>query len=451
MYETFSENLIRLANACPYPLYVVGGRVRDYLSGLDAKEVDTDICAPATAEDFISRAEKCGFIVSAAYKNTGTVKIAFGGEAYEFTCFRSDEYVRGEHVPTNIFFTDDINADARRRDFRCNAIYYDLKNRLFVDPLNGVDDVKNKRLDTVAPAAKVFGEDGLRLMRLARIAAQTGFKPTEECLRAARGHRELIRDVSVERVAAELKLILHADERYGLKLAHYEGLKILKDIGVLHILLPELCDGDGMAQREDMHKYDVLEHSLRCAAYADGSVRLAALLHDVGKPYCFKETGSFKSHEETGARIVAEICERLKLPKKLTEETVRLTALHMYDFRCDARENKVRRFIVENIDIFQKILLIKQADYSACRDDTGVAPSVAKMKDIYDKMRDEGVPFTLKELNIKGDCLLGLGFLPAEVGSTLKKLLLDCCIGQVANDLEKLSAYASKVYLNSLK
>lgn len=447
MINTLPQSLIRLAEACPYPLYVVGGRVRDFVAGLEVDKVDTDICAPATAEDFVSRAEGCGFTVTACYKNTGTVKIACGEDAFEFTCFRSDEYVRGEHVPANIFFTQDINLDARRRDFKCNAVYYNIKHRCIIDPLGGVEDIYNKRIDTVAPPDKVFGEDGLRLMRLARIAAQTGFLPSDECVEAARKHCELIRDVSVERVAAELNLILHADQRYGFNLAHYTGLKILKSIGVLQILLPELCEGEGIVQRSDIHKYDVLEHSLRCAAYADSGVRLAALLHDVGKPYCLREMKTFAGHDEEGAKIAAAICERLKLPKKVTEEVARLTKVHMYDFRGDAKENKVRKFIVENIDIFDKILHIKQADYSACKDDFHTAPSVTKLNGIYSKMVEEGVPFTLKELNIKGNDLIDLGFPPAEVGVTLEKLLMDCSVKVVENDKEKLSVRAYKVYL----
>ena len=447
MINTLPQSLIRLALACPYPLYVVGGRVRDFLAGLDPEKVDTDICAPASAEDFTTRAKSCGFTVTACYKNTGTVKIECGEDSFEFTCFRSDEYVRGEHVPTNIFFTQDINLDARRRDFKCNAVYYDIKNKSIVDPLGGVSDIDNKRLSTVAPPEKVFGEDGLRLMRLARISAQTGFLPSAECIEAARRHSGLIRDVSVERVYAELNLILHADERYGMTFGHYKGLKILKDIGVLQILLPELCEGDGLEQRKDFHKYDVLEHSLRCAAYADKSVRLAALLHDVGKPYCLKNYNAYAGHDKEGARIAAEICVRLKIPKKLTEEVVRLIETHMYDLRCDAKESKVRRFIVENIDIFDKILYIKQADFSACKDNFDTAPSVIKLKNIYKKMVDEGVPFTLKQLNVKGNDLLDSGFPPAEVGATLEKLLTDCCINAVENDREKLTEYARKVYL----
>ena len=129
MIKTLPQNLIRLAEACPYPLYVVGGRVRDFLAGLEPDEVDTDICAPASADDFVARATQCGFTVTACYKNTGTVKIACGEDSFEFTCFRSDEYVRGEHVPVNIYFTQDINLDELRRDFKCNAVYYDIQHR----------------------------------------------------------------------------------------------------------------------------------------------------------------------------------------------------------------------------------------------------------------------------------------------------------------------------------
>lgn len=451
MYEILSEKLKMLAESCPFPLYVVGGRVRDYIAGLETDKTDTDICAPVTAEVFLGYAESCGFKATAVYKNTGTVKIRFGDEDYEFTSFRSDEYVRGEHTPVNIYFTDDINLDARRRDFKCNAVYYDIKARRISDPLGGIEDIENRRLDTVAAPAKVFGEDGLRLMRLARIAAQTGFSPAPGCLVAAREHKELIRDVSCERIWEELKLILGADGRYGINLAHYAGLKILKNTGILEIILPELCEGEGMIQRKDIHKYDVLEHSLRCVAYAHPSIRLAALLHDVGKPYCMREFNTFAEHEKEGAEIAARICVRLKVPKKQAEETARLISLHMYDFRGDAKENKVRKFIAANIDIFDKILLLKQADYSACKDDFKTAPTVLKFKGIYEKMREEGLPFTLKELNINGNDLLEMGFPPEEIGNTLKKLLADCAIKIVPNDRAKLCERAQKLLMEILQ
>ena len=447
MFETLTKNLIELAETCPYPLYVVGGSVRDYLAGFPRTSSDIDICAPASADDFISRAHMCGFTVTAAYKNTGTVKLEKEGESYEFTCFRSDEYVRGEHVPSDVRYTDDIGLDARRRDFKCNAVYYHIAARSFVDPLGGTEDIKSHRISTVASPGKVFGEDGLRLMRLARISAQTGFTPTAECLAAARSHCRLINDVSAERVAAELKLILHADEKYGIKYAHYDGLEILKETGVLGEILPELARGENMPQRSDFHKYDVLEHSLRTAMYADGTVRLAALLHDVGKPYCFIKYGSFHRHDEEGGRIAAEILARLKAPERLSAEVVRLVETHMYDLRGDAREYKVRKFIINNYDIYDKIIKIKQADYSACMDDVGEAPSVKKLNTVREKMQKEGIPFTLGELNIKGDELQRLGFAPGSVGKALWALLYGCAAGEVKNSHDALAAYAARALL----
>ena len=119
--------------------------------------------------------------------------------------------------------------------------------------------------------------------------------------------------------------------------------------------------------------------------YADGKIRLAALLHDVGKPYCKIKNGNFYGHETEGAKIAEEVCARLKVSKKLTEQVVALTALHMYDLRCDARESKVRKFIIKHLKYFDELMLLKQADYSACRDDLSPAPSVVKMTGVLQR------------------------------------------------------------------
>ncbi|MDE6585847.1 MAG: HD domain-containing protein [Clostridia bacterium] len=445
MKNSLSQNLITLAESCPYPLYVVGGRVRDFIAGLKPEVYDNDICAPADAEDFLTRAKTCGFTGGAVYKNTGTVKLSLNGEGYEFTSFRSDEYVRGVHKPVNTFFTDDITLDAKRRDFKCNAVYYDIRADKIVDPLGGVKDIKNKIITTVDRAEKVFGEDGLRLMRLARISAQTGFTPSDECMEGAKRNCALISDIAPERICAELTAILHADEKYGVNNAQYKGLCILRDTGVLKIILPELAAGEGMGQPEAYHSYDVLEHSLRCVAYADRTIRLAALLHDVGKPLCKLRDGNYHMHDKEGAAIALDICRRLHVSKKLAEKTAKLIALHMYDLAGNARENKVRAFIVRNYDLFDELLLLKQADFSACKDNLCVAPSVEKFTAIYEKMKSEGLPFRVKELNVRGDELIAAGLPKERTADILKELLKACAIKQVKNEKHALLSYALKV------
>ena len=445
MLEILPEKLKELAAACPFPLYVVGGTCREYLSSSFPLKPDYDICAPVEPEVMAAVAEEAGYKKCAVYKNTGTVKIKGHGEEYEFTSFRSDKYVRGTHTPAKIYLTEDMNLDARRRDFACNAVYFDIKGDRFIDPLNGMEDIRRKILRTVAPAEKVFGEDGLRLMRLARFSGSFGFTPTAECLEGAKVNASLIRDISAERIYAELREILHADGKYGVKYGQYTALCVLRDTGVMNYILPELALGANMSQRQDFHHHDVLEHTLRCVMYAPDDIRFAALMHDVGKPYCKITSGNFIGHEDEGARITREICARLKAPKKVTEETARLVLLHMYDVDCCARESKIRRMIVSNRDIFFKLTELKQADYSACRDVLSEAPVITKWREIYGEMMKEGVPFNLRELKIKGDELIAAGIPKEKCGKVLDRLLLECAVLPQLNEKNKLLITAKRV------
>ena len=425
MHKILPKSLILLAQTAPFPLYVVGGTVRDYLAGLTPKTVDLDVCSPTPAEIFADFALSQGFTVKSIFKNTGTVKLQDCEKMeYEYSCFRSDKYVRGTHVPVEIYFTDDIELDARRRDFTANAVYYDIKADKFIDPLNGISAIHEKRFTTVASAQKVFGEDGLRLMRLARQAATLGFTPDKDCLLGATENAALIDDISPERVYTELLAILHADEKYGNTDGPYQGLQLLEKTGVLERIFPELCLGKGMAQRADFHKYDVLEHSLRAVKYAAPSVRLAALLHDVGKPLCAIRDGNSYNHPIEGELLAKKILQRLKAPKKTIEQVCALVRWHMYDMDCKTSENKLRRFFVEHSPILEDLLSLKQADFSACMDDMRHAPTCARWRKLLAEMKTENTPFSLKDLNINGADLLAIGIPPARISTVLQKLLL---------------------------
>ncbi len=438
--------LIKLADACKEPLYVVGGSVRDFLAGFPLNEqTDWDLSSPMTEEVFLSHARACGFAVRAVYRHTGTVKLEDAeGRGYEFTRFRSDKYVRGEHTPAEISFTEDPLLDARRRDFRANAVYYAIREGEFLDPLGGIADIRVKTLRTVREAERVFGEDGLRLMRLARIAAETGFSPDEECLTGARRNAALISDISPERIFAELRLILLSDRKHGAPEAPYRGLKLLHESGVMQMILPELAAGDGMAQRSDYHDHDVLEHSLLCVRHAPPEIRFAALLHDVGKPYCMLRDGNFHAHAEEGARIAREILARLKAPKQLTAVTCMLVKKHMLDLDCRMRDLKVRREIVDLGADFSLLMALKQADFSACKGDLSPAPTVVKWNRIRGEMRAEGVPFTIKELAVNGRDLQAAGVPEVRTAEALEELLRFCTENGARNNRTQLLNYARK-------
>ena len=451
MNAILNENLQALANFSQKPLYVVGGAVRDFLSNRQAPTLDLDLSSPMLVEEFLPIAEKFGFKATAVYKQTGTVKLRDQlGQDYEYTCFRSDKYVRGLHSPAEIFFTEDISLDCRRRDFTVNAIYYDIKNAKFVDPLNGIDAIKEKRLTTVDNPEKVFGEDGLRLMRLARFSAQLGFTPDESTLLGAKKNAALIRDICPERIFTELSAILIADERYGVEYGHYHGLKLLEKIGVLEEILPELALGKDLTQRADFHNYTVLEHSFRATMYATKEVRLAALLHDVGKPYCRLLSDNSYDHPRQGERIAREILTRLKAPKKTINEVCELTLYHMYDFDLKTSENKVRRFLVEHYPLIDKLLALKQADFSGCKDDLSTCPTAIKWRKILEKMQEEHAPTSLKQLAVNGKDLKNEGFPDQALSKLLQKLLLHTACSPSDNTKPRLLQLAKAFYKEEL-
>ena len=440
MEECLSKGLIDFANSLSKPLYVVGGAVRNYLIGKITSE-DVDLSAGIPTEEFLLALKEFGLKVLAEYKHTGTVVFSDGERKYEYTAFRREGYEKGEHTPRFTEFTEDIEEDARRRDFKCNAVYYDIVSGEYVDPLGGIQDIENKKLDTVVHPDQVFKNDGLRLMRLARFAGELNFKPTGQVMASAEKHADNITYVSSERVYEELKKILVSDTKYKFsdKNGHYTALKILDKTRVLDGIIPELVEGRGMAQRADFHKYDVLEHGLRSVLYADPCVRIDALLHDVGKPYCMKRDGWYYAHFIEGVKIAEDILKRFNADKETIKRVAFIIKAHMLDIDCSMKADKVRKFIVDNYSgYYNQLLLVKQADYRASLEDEFVAPAVLKWNKILNKMKEDGTPFTLKELKITATDLMGLGYSGKAIGKELKRLHAMTIVSPEKNNYEYL-------------
>ncbi len=434
------EKLNRLSNLLDKPLYAVGGVVRNYLIDQSCC-TDIDLSGPILLEDMIERAKKVGFKIVATYPRTNTVVLKSDNERYEFTSFRREEYAcGGEHTPTFTAFTEDILEDAKRRDFKCNAIYYDIKNEKIVDPLGGIKDVENRVLDTVVSPKEVFSHDGLRLMRLARFAGELNFKPTDEVINSAKENADNIKDISPERIFDELKKILVCDTKnsFSDKKGHYKGLKILDQTRVLDRILPALTLGRGMEQRSDYHNYDVLEHSLRCVLYAPSEARLCALFHDIGKPFCKIRDGEYYLHNVEGEEIATNALKALKADKKTISDVRFIVRAHMIDLNGEMKEGKVRKFIVDNYDKIPLLLKIKQADYSASKDMLDQPKSVKKWIDIIEKMKGEGVPFSLKDLKITSKDLIDRGITKEKIGKTLKEIFEFTIFNPYSNNRETL-------------
>lgn len=423
-------------------VYVVGGYVRNSLGGLKCTDIDLAGPTPALALTLPARTT-----MSMVNHRMGTAELIYDGVRYEYTPFRVEKYnPGGEHTPAKVSFTTDLFADAARRDFCCNAVYYNVNRDEIVDPLNGVRDIEQKILRGCNK--HVFESDGLRLLRLVRLASELNYKIEGETARAAKSMSDQLADITSERKRIELDKILHADTANGVPNAHYRGLRLLKQLDLWRNLIPEIAAEEGVVQPAQYHKYDVMEHSFQSVRYAPAvhNLRLAALLHDVGKPYCLEKFGNFHGHEKSSGIAARIILNRLRYPKDVIEQVVRLCSLHMYDMRGDARESKIRIFVSQNYDILDKLVELIKADRLA----TGMVTleqvsGKHRFEEVRDKMIAEGAPILKKSLRIGGKDLADMGFESEAISAALETLWKDCIINPLNNTPERLRKAAERL------
>jgi tRNA nucleotidyltransferase/poly(A) polymerase len=433
--------LKKLAKYFDKPLYVVGGAVRNTILGLPTDDID--LAAAISPEEVFCALEGSPFKVSHTSRKLFTLSIRGDGKKYEFTSFRVDSYDRG-HTPTESKLTDDIATDAKRRDFTMNAIYYDITNGEYVDPLGGIADAKKGIIRTVVQPQEVFSQDGLRLMRLARQAAELDMEIAPDTLASAQSNAALIKDIAAERVRDELMRIIAADSKYDKPNAHVKGLLLLDKIGVLDFILPELVRCKGVKQRRDYHIYDVFNHILKAYEHAQQRVRLAAIFHDLAKPISINPDGSMRGHDIKGQQLAREVMNRLAFSNADIEFVVRLVALHMYDLKCDAKESTLRAFIQQNHDIIDDLAALKEADYLASGVKTGECVSAIRLTELYKKMKSEGVPLSIKDLKVGGADLIQLGIPEKSRGIALKRLLKAASFGGEMLERQKQLEYITK-------
>lgn len=422
-----NAELKRLAKLFPpeRPLYAVGGCVRDEILGREVFDIDlTSACLQEEAEKY---AKAAGMRVLLGSKRLGTVMIK-GEKSYEYTPFRVDSYPAGSgvHKPASVRFTEDIEEDARRRDFTVNALYYDILRGDTLDLLGGKADLDARLLRAVDDPRRVLGEDGLRIMRLYRFVAVLGFFAEEKTAAAAREMSGLLGDIAPERIRVELDKLLAGEHAA-------EGLRGLIGCGAMRVIMPEFCENIGVKQDPAFHMYDVDEHILRTVEYAPPRLRLAALLHDIGKGRCVREEGNMYRHAQVSAQMAEEIMTRLRYSKEQTRRTVRLVAAHMTDMRGDMRESKLRRFVANNADIIDDLteLIIADARAACGNADREKCLRIARLRD---KMQKEGVPFGVGELAINGNDVMAFGYKGEEIGKVLNELFDLCLRGEKKNE-----------------
>jgi poly(A) polymerase len=351
-------------------LALVGGPVRDAF--LDRTTTDLDFTTSARPDDIL---RIVGPLASATWdvgREFGTIAALVDGQRVEITTYRADAYDGATRKPV-VAFGDELEDDLRRRDFTVNAMALRLPAPVLVDPWGGLDALLAGRLDTPGEPEVSFGDDPLRMMRAARFASQLGFEPTERVRNAAMEMAGSLAIVSAERIADELtKLMLAADP--------VPGIRLMVETGIAEHVLPEV-PALRLEADEHAHHKDVYEHTLTVVAQAielerhrelptapDLVLRLAALLHDIGKPLTKRVDGrtvSFHHHDLVGAKLATKRLRALRFDNDTVKAVAHLIELHLRFFGYADQtwtDSAVRRYVRDAGDGLERLHILTRAD-----------------------------------------------------------------------------------------
>ena len=448
------EAIAKLKNA-GFEAYIVGGCVRDFL--MEKTPKDWDITTNAKPEEMLL------IFPQGKYENTyGTVLVPIRDEikdgqdkgnlvdVLEITTYRSEQGYSDSRHPDEIVFETEIDKDLERRDFTINALaltpeedkpltelnrrYLKINNTSFllVDLFGGEKDINKKVLRAVGEPPLRFKEDALRMMRAVRFISQLGFELEPKTERAITKLAGSIKFVSKERIRDELIKILSSDRPS-------EGIRLLHKCKLLQYILPELEEGLGVAQSRH-HIYQVYEHNLLTLKNCPSpkwQVRLAALLHDVGKPKTRKiinEIATFYNHEYVGAKMAKRIMDRLKFSNEDSETVVNLVKNHMFYYQVgEVTATSVRRLIVKvGRDNLQDLIHLRMADRVGSGTPKALPYKLQHLQYMMEKVQND--PISVKMLKVNGDDLLrDLQMTPSpKMGA-----LLDVLLSEVLEDPER--------------
>ena len=415
------ENLDRL-HEHGHAAYVVGGSLRDALGGREP--ADWDLATDALPERLVA------LLHGAVYENRfGTVAVRVDEDVYEITTFRTEHEYADFRRPHRVEFGSDIVADLARRDFTVNAIAWgreaaDDGPKALVDPFGGVADLELRLLRAVGDPDARFREDALRMIRAVRLAATLGFEVEPATLAAIRANAPLVGHLSGERIGAELEKLLAAPRPSV-------GLRLAEETGLLAVIAPDLAAQRGIPQNK-IPGEDLWDHTLRTVDAAPSSrpvVRLAALVHDIGKPSTLAD-GHFHHHDVAGARIAETWLRGLRFPRAAADDVAHLVRHHMFWPDPGLSDAAVRRFLqrvgARHLD---SLFALRRADDigSGAPDD----PALAVFRARLDAELAAEAALDRHALAIDGDDLMReLGLEP---GPRLGRMI-EALVDQVIND-----------------
>lgn len=399
-----------------FEAYIVGGCLRDVLLGKDP--YDWDIATSATPEEI--REVFRGYRQLNAGLKHGTVAVLVDNEFIEITTYRIDgEYSDGRR-PDRVFFTVNITEDLARRDFTINACA--MGDNGIIDPFGGQKDLKERTIRCVGDPIDRFREDALRILRGIRFASVLGFTVEENTKRAMFKCKDLLKNISQERITDEFCKTLLGNKVY-------DTLLEFKDIIVF--MVPEVGDMVGFKQHNRYHIYDVYQHTLKAVESIDRdiSLRMAMFFHDIGKPSCFSldqnQVGHFYGHAKVSAGITRKILKRMRFSNRDIQKIIELIGFH--DRQIGLTSKSVKRLVACLGEAqFRRLLKVKKADAKA-KNPIFLQDKLKNLNAIEKKLDDilaEDPCIALRDLAVNGKDLIDMGIPQGKkIGRILNKLL----------------------------
>lgn len=414
--------------------YIVGGAIRDILLGLKPKDVDfaTNLSYETLKTLFSEYTPK------ETGKSFGVLRIRINNIDYEIAKFREDIYGKEKKVS----FVDDIKNDLARRDFTINAMAYNQKEGI-IDLYNGQKDIENRIINFIGNAEERIIEDPLRVLRAFRFMSRLDFSLSENTIEAIKKQKDLLKNIPEERITMEFSKLLLGENIKN-------TLTLMKDTGVLELIIPEFKATYDFNQCNPHHNLDLFNHIINVVSKvpADLELRYSALLHDIAKPIVqtFDEKGiaHYKTHEIVGADMARDILTRLKLPVKLIDTVVEIIKKHMVLYK-DITDKKFNKLLSEmGYDNLLRLIEHSIADNSSKNNEV-----VSTENDLHERLKravEKQMQVTVNDLAINGKDLIELGFTGKEVGEIKKELLGKYLSEEIQNNKEEMLEYVKEKY-----
>lgn len=422
-----------------YEAYVVGGCVRDSILGREPQDWDiTTSAKPEQVKALFPRTIDTGL-------QHGTVTVMRDKEGFEVTTYRIDGKYEDARHPREVIFTPDLEEDLKRRDFTINAMAYNERAGL-VDLFGGMDDICGRVVRCVGDPLERFGEDALRILRAIRFSAQLGYDIDNGTKEGIRKLAPSLQKISAERIQTELVKLITSD--------HPDDLRTAYELGVTKFFFPEFDVAMETEQKHPHHMYTVGEHTLHSLKYVkpDKKLRLAMLLHDIGKPATLERDESgvthFHGHPAAGEKIAEDFLRRLRFDNDTIQEVCKLVLYHDYGNSVEPDMRIVRRAVHQiGEEAFPALFEIKRADVMAQSEymRKEKLELIDRWQKLYRQMREQRQCVSLKDLAVNGSDLIKAGWKPGrELGEVLRKLLDMVLEEPGRNTAETLLAEAEK-------